>query len=106
MEMDRGVTVHLVSPTPATTDPRDQVVHLRAWPRIGVLAQGLRKLFDAELVRELEEPGFGGALRPVSLLSQSRSLTAHPRSLVRPAGPVSPAVRAMLELLSQDGGLR
>ncbi|BGP23231.1 Putative ATP-dependent RNA helicase ucp12 [Rhodotorula toruloides] len=80
MEMDRGVTVHVVTPTPATTDPRDQFVHLRAWPRIAVLAQGLRKLFDAELERELEEPGFGG--------------------------PVSPSVRAMLELLSQDGGLR
>lgn len=102
MEMDRGVTVHLVSPTPATTDPRNQVVHLRAWPRIGVLAQGLRKLFDAELERELEEPGFGGALRLVSLVSVD---FAHP-SFVRLAGPVSPAVRAMLELLSQDGGLR
>lgn len=62
IEMDRGVTVHLVPATPATaaSDARDQVVHLRAWPRIGVLVQGLRRLFDAELEHELEEPGFGG----------------------------------------------
>ncbi|GAA6000137.1 hypothetical protein JCM10207_007874 [Rhodosporidiobolus poonsookiae] len=73
MELDRGVTVHLGA-------KNEQWVHLRAWPRIGVLVNGLRRLFDQELEGELEEPGFGG--------------------------PVSPAVQAMLELISRDGGLR
>ncbi|BGP38509.1 Putative ATP-dependent RNA helicase ucp12 [Rhodotorula kratochvilovae] len=73
MELDRGVTVHLGA-------RGEQWVHLRAWPRIGVLVNGLRKLFDGELEAELEEPGFGG--------------------------PVSPAVQTMLELISRDGGLR
>ncbi|GAA5892974.1 hypothetical protein JCM8208_004140 [Rhodotorula glutinis] len=73
MELDRGVTVHLGA-------KQEQWVHLRAWPRIGVLVNGLRKLFDGELEAELEEPGFGG--------------------------PVSPAVQTMLELISRDGGLR
>ncbi|GAA5824016.1 hypothetical protein JCM3770_004992 [Rhodotorula araucariae] len=73
MELDRGVTVHLGA-------RQEQWVHLRAWPRIGVLVNGLRKLFDGELEVELEEPGFGG--------------------------PVSPAVQTMLELISRDGGLR
>ncbi|GAA5821485.1 hypothetical protein JCM11251_004646 [Rhodosporidiobolus azoricus] len=73
MEMDRGVTVHLGA-------RNEQFVHLRAWPRIGVLVNGLRRLFDKELEGELEEPGFGG--------------------------PASPAVSAMLELISRDGGLR
>ncbi|TNY18898.1 P-loop containing nucleoside triphosphate hydrolase protein [Rhodotorula diobovata] len=73
MELDRGVTVHLGA-------RQEQWVHLRAWPRIGVLVNGLRKLFDGELEAELEEPGFGG--------------------------PVSPAVQTMLELISRDGGLR
>ncbi|KWU44126.1 P-loop containing nucleoside triphosphate hydrolase protein [Rhodotorula sp. JG-1b] len=55
MELDRGVTIHHgVANT-------SQAVHLRAWPRIGVLVNGLRKLFDQDLERELEEPGFGGA---------------------------------------------
>lgn len=54
MELDRGVTVHLGA-------KQEQWVHLRAWPRIGVLVNGLRKLFDGELEAELEEPGFGGA---------------------------------------------
>ncbi|GAA5855860.1 hypothetical protein JCM8547_000389 [Rhodosporidiobolus lusitaniae] len=71
MELDRGVTVHL---TP------NEWVNLRAWPRIGVLVNGLRRLFDQELEDELEEPGFGG--------------------------PASPAVVAMLECISRDGGLR
>ncbi|GJN87301.1 hypothetical protein Rhopal_000249-T1 [Rhodotorula paludigena] len=73
MELDRGVTVHLGA-------RQEHAVHLRAWPRIGVLVNGLRKIFDQELEGELEEPGFGG--------------------------PVTPAVNAMLELLSRDGGLR
>ncbi|GAA5907364.1 hypothetical protein JCM6882_002817 [Rhodosporidiobolus microsporus] len=73
MELDRGVTVHLGA-------KGEQWVHLRAWPRIGVLVNGLRRLFDKELEGELEEPGFGG--------------------------PASPAVSAMLELISRDGGLR
>ncbi|GAA5862622.1 hypothetical protein JCM3774_001080 [Rhodotorula dairenensis] len=71
MELDRGVTIHHGVATAS------QAVHLRAWPRIGVLVNGLRKLFDDDLERELEEPGFGG--------------------------PISPAVQAMLELLSRDG---
>lgn len=54
MELDRGVTVHH-----GVLNAR-QAVHLRAWPRIGVLVNGLRKLFDQDLERELEEPGFGG----------------------------------------------
>ncbi|GAA6037303.1 hypothetical protein JCM8097_008673 [Rhodosporidiobolus ruineniae] len=73
MELDRGVTVHLGARA-------EQPVHLRAWPRIGVLVNGLRRLFDKELEDELEEPGFGG--------------------------PASPAVQVMLELISRDGGLR
>ena len=51
MELERGVTVHLSA---------DEWVHMRAWPRIGVLVNGLRKLFDNELESELEQPGFGG----------------------------------------------
>ncbi|GAA5963647.1 hypothetical protein JCM21900_000208 [Sporobolomyces salmonicolor] len=70
MELERGVTVHLSA---------DEWVHMRAWPRIGVLVNGLRRLFDQELERELEEPGFGGS--------------------------VSPAAQAMLALISRDGGL-
>ncbi|GAA5976414.1 hypothetical protein JCM10908_005491 [Rhodotorula pacifica] len=74
MELDRGVTIH------HGIAHASQAVHLRAWPRIGVLVNGLRKLFDQDLERELEEPGFGG--------------------------PVSAAVQTMLELLSRDGSLR
>ncbi|GAA5856055.1 hypothetical protein JCM5353_005568, partial [Sporobolomyces roseus] len=70
MELERGVTVHLSD---------DEWVHMRAWPRIGVLVNGLRKLFDNELESELEQPGFGG--------------------------PVSSAVDAMLECISRDGSL-
>lgn len=55
MELDRGVTIH------HGVANASQSVHLRAWPRIGVLVNGLRKLFDEDLERELEEPGFGGA---------------------------------------------
>ncbi|KAG0667481.1 hypothetical protein C6P46_000012 [Rhodotorula mucilaginosa] len=73
MELDRGVTIH------HGVANASQAVHLRAWPRIGVLVNGLRKLFDQDLERELEEPGFGG--------------------------PVSAAVQTMLELLSRDGSL-
>lgn len=51
MELERGVTVHLSG---------DEWVHMKCWPRIGVLVNGLRKLFDAELENELEQPGFGG----------------------------------------------
>jgi ATP-dependent RNA helicase DHX57 len=54
MELDRGVTIHLGAKS-------EQWVHLRAWPRIGVLVNGLRTLFNKELEGELEEPGFGGA---------------------------------------------
>ncbi|GAA6009512.1 hypothetical protein JCM11491_003585 [Sporobolomyces phaffii] len=70
MELERGVTVHLSA---------EEWVHMKCWPRIGVLVNGLRKLFDAELESELEQPGFGG--------------------------PTSSAVRAMLECISRDGGL-
>ncbi|GAA5822662.1 hypothetical protein JCM10212_006760 [Sporobolomyces blumeae] len=70
MELERGVTVHLSA---------DEWVHMKAWPRIGVLVNGLRRLFDQELEAELEEPGFGG--------------------------PTSAAVEAMLECISRDGGL-
>ncbi|GAA5924499.1 hypothetical protein JCM10213_004592 [Rhodosporidiobolus nylandii] len=73
MELDRGVTVHLGAKS-------EQWIPLRAWPRIGVLVNGLRRLFDHELEGELEEPGFGG--------------------------PTSPAVSTMLELISRDGGIR
>ncbi|GAA5960522.1 hypothetical protein JCM3765_003663 [Sporobolomyces pararoseus] len=70
MELERGVTVHLSA---------DEWVHMKCWPRIGVLVNGLRKLFDAELEFELEQPGFGGR--------------------------TSAAVGAMLECISRDGGL-
>ncbi|GAA5938485.1 uncharacterized protein JCM15063_005331 [Sporobolomyces koalae] len=70
MDLERGVTVHLST---------DEWVHMKAWPRIGVLVNGLRKLFDDELERELEQPGFGG--------------------------PVSAGALAMLECLSRDGSL-
>lgn len=69
MELDRGVTIH------HGVANASQAVHLRAWPRIGVLVNGLRKLFDQDLERELEEPGFGGAswvlFRPLPVLTCS-----------------------------------
>lgn len=95
MELDRGVTVHLGA-------RQEHAVHLRAWPRIGVLVNGLRKIFDQELEGELEEPGFGGAFAGSSVWSLNAA-RSHSRC---DAGPVTPAVNAMLELLSRDGGLR
>lgn len=91
MELERGVTVHLSD---------DEWVHMRAWPRIGVLVNGLRKLFDNELESELEQPGFGGKLS--SFFSLSQGITDDPRA---PTGPVSSAVDAMLECISRDGSL-
>ncbi|GAA5974236.1 hypothetical protein JCM11641_003345 [Rhodosporidiobolus odoratus] len=112
MDLDRGVTIHLGARS-------EQWVHLRAWPRIGVLVNGLRRLFDKELEGELEEPGFGGALLSSFLLNTLTLSFGGPLPPVRSctpgimliriptrAGPASPAVQAMLELISGDGGLR
>ncbi|SCV74256.1 BQ2448_6688 [Microbotryum intermedium] len=69
VELDKGVTVGT-----------DGWVMMRAWPRIGVLVNSLRRLFDADLEAMIESPPDleGGA---------------------------SPAVDAMLALLERDGGL-
>ncbi|KDE07309.1 hypothetical protein MVLG_02355 [Microbotryum lychnidis-dioicae p1A1 Lamole] len=69
VELDRGVTVGT-----------DGWVMMRAWPRIGVLVNSLRRLFDADL----------------------EAMIKTPPDL---EGEASPTVKAMLALLERDGGL-
>lgn len=57
----------------------DNWLMMRAWPRIGVLVNSLRRLFDADLERNIESPDFEGGSSPV--------------------------VNAMLALLEKDGGI-
>ncbi|KAL8279337.1 hypothetical protein RQP46_008374 [Phenoliferia psychrophenolica] len=57
----------------------DGWVLMRAWPRIGVLVNSLRALFDADLEAQIDEPSW--------------------------AGETSPVVTAMLALLEKDGSL-
>jgi hypothetical protein len=47
VELDRGVTVG-----------NDGWVVMRAWPRIGVLVNTLRRLLDVDLEANIEEPNF------------------------------------------------
>lgn len=49
IDLQRGLTVG-----------QDGWVMMRAWPRIGVLVNSLRRLFDADLEANLEEPSFQG----------------------------------------------
>jgi len=58
----------------------DGWIVLRAWPRVGVLANSLRTLFDADLEANIEVPSW-----------QETDST--------------PVVQAMLALLERDGGL-
>ncbi|KAM0754112.1 P-loop containing nucleoside triphosphate hydrolase protein [Meredithblackwellia eburnea MCA 4105] len=44
----------------------DPVMFLRAWPRIGILVNSLRTLFDDDLRRNVEEPGWGGGMSSVA----------------------------------------
>ncbi|KAI0778819.1 P-loop containing nucleoside triphosphate hydrolase protein [Trametes elegans] len=53
-----------------TVGTRDCIVKLRAWPRIGVLVNHLRRLLDAQLLRCIEagsllDAGAGGGANPV-----------------------------------------
>ena len=57
----------------------DNWLMMRSWPRIGVLVNSLRRLFDADLERNIESPDFEGTSSPV--------------------------VNAMLALLEKDGGM-
>lgn len=57
----------------------DNWLMMRSWPRIGVLVNQLRRLFDADLEANIESPDFEGSSSPV--------------------------VKAMLALLEKDGGM-
>lgn len=59
----------------------------RAWPRIGVLVNQLRRLFDVELETRLEDPVYSSE-------SGKGERTGE-----------SPVVEAMLKLLEKDGRL-
>ena len=40
----------------------DGWILMRAWPRIGVLVNSLRALFDADLEAQIDEPSWAGGL--------------------------------------------
>lgn len=85
VELDKGVTVGT-----------DGWVMMRAWPRIGVLVNSLRRLLDEDLESRIERPQVDGSFsRIFAFLSADLSCTGH----------ASPVVRAMLALLERDGGL-
>ena len=68
VDLDHGVRVG-----------KDNFVLFRSWPRIGVLVNALRELFDADLMATIEEPSHDTG--------------------------ASPVVKAMLECIARDGGL-
>lgn len=49
MDLNRGLTIG-----------NDNWLLMRAWPRIGVLVNSLRRLFDADLEANIEDPDYDG----------------------------------------------
>lgn len=64
VELEKGVTVGT-----------DGWVMMRAWPRIGVLVNSLRRLFDADLEANFESPNFGGEILLVVTLILAHSFS-------------------------------